>query len=285
MNKILRPTNDLIFKLIFGDNKNTDLLANFLQAVLNLPEDEYSHLSIVDPHSRLERSEDKTVILDIKLHTTSGKIIDIEIQVADTPQIRDRILVYAAKMLTEQIGKGENYKLKKVISILITNFNLIHETSVYHHIYQLYDIATGSKFTDVLEINTLELPKVPKETDNTQLWNWLQFLRTDREEDYYMLAQANPQIRKAVGVLKELSQDERTRLLYEAREKAKWDEHSRLTGAYDKGIKQGIEQGIDLGETNKAIEIAKKALKNKMPIEDIMDYTGLTEKEIQELQE
>ena len=268
MNKILKPTNDLIFKLIFGDDKNTDLLANFLQAVLKLPKEEYSHLKITDPHSKLEHLDDKTVILDIKLHTTSGKIIDIEIQVANTPQIRDRIVVYASKMLTEQIVKGDEYNLKKAISILITDFKLIQEDSVYHHVYQLYDIATGSKFTDVLEINTLELPKLPQETDNTELWNWLQFLRTDKEEDYTMLAQANPQIERAVGVLRELSKDERTRLLYDAREKAKWDERGR--------IKKAVQDSME--------HVAKNALVLGMSIADISKLTGLTTGEIEELQ-
>ena len=38
-----------------------------------------------------------------------------------------------------------------------------------------------------------------------------------------MLATRSPQMKKAVGVLKELSADERTRMLYEAREKARMD--------------------------------------------------------------
>ena len=38
-----------------------------------------------------------------------------------------------------------------------------------------------------------------------------------------LLATKSPQMRKAVGVLKELSADEATRLRYEAREKARMD--------------------------------------------------------------
>jgi hypothetical protein len=32
--KFFAPTNDCIFKSIFGDERNTDILADFLQAVL-----------------------------------------------------------------------------------------------------------------------------------------------------------------------------------------------------------------------------------------------------------
>ena len=122
-----------------------------------------------------------------------------------------------------------------------------------------------------MEINTLELPKLPQQSDNSQLWNWLQFLSNNREEELTMLAEKNEKIEKAVLVLKELSQDEKTRLLYEEREKARRDYESRLEGAYEQG------------EINKAIDMAKKALNNKMQISEIMEYTGLTHEEIEEL--
>ena len=46
-----------------------------------------------------------------------------------------------------------------------------------------------------------------------------------------MLATRSPQMRKAVGVLKELSADERARMLYEKREMARMDFESRIDGA------------------------------------------------------
>jgi len=75
-----------------------------------------------------------------------------------------------------------------------------------------------------------------------------------------MLGKRNDKIEKATNHLYELSQDEATRMLYDAREKAKWDEQSRLRGA----------------ENNKAIEIAKNLLGLKLSIDDIAASTGLT---------
>ena len=43
-----------------------------------------------------------------------------------------------------------------------------------------------------------------------------------------MLATRSPQMRKAVGVLKELSVDEQTRMLYEKREMARRDIESQI---------------------------------------------------------
>jgi hypothetical protein len=59
----------------------------------------------------------------------------------------------------------------------------------------------------------------------------LKFLKTEREEELEMIAQKSAEIGKAVAVLMELSADERTRMLAEAREKAWRDEMDRLDGA------------------------------------------------------
>lgn len=282
-NKILRPTQDFIFKLIFGDSRNVDILADFLQAVLDLPESEYSHITIVDPHLKPEVIGGKLGILDVKLHTKSGKILNVEVQVSDFPQMRDRIVFYTSKMITEQIGKGEAYDLKKVISIVITDYRMITENEEYHNIYHLYDKNTDSKFTDVVEINILELPKLPKETDKTDLWNWLKFLQVKDEEDFDMIAKTNPNIKKAVGVLMDLSQDERTRLIAEEREKAMRDERARMEGAFKQGRAQGVELGIKKGVEKGIYMTAKNLLSNKLPIDIIIKCTGLSTDDIEKL--
>ena len=46
-----------------------------------------------------------------------------------------------------------------------------------------------------------------------------------------MLEERNPEMKRAVGILKELSEDERTRMLFEEREKARRDIASMISGA------------------------------------------------------
>jgi hypothetical protein len=75
------------------------------------------------------------------------------------------------------------------------------------------------------------LNKLPADDDSTDLWKWMKFIKSDDEEGFDMLAQNIPQLKKAVGVLKELSADERTRMLYESREKARMDFESMRDGA------------------------------------------------------
>lgn len=138
--KILSPKNDFVFKMIFGDHRNTDILTAFLQAVLDLPAEEYARLEIVDPHLKREFEADKLGILDVKVHTKTGKVINIEIQVSNIPEMRERIVYYTSKMITEQIGYGHQYlEIKPVISIVITDYTLVPENDDYHNKYRLYD--------------------------------------------------------------------------------------------------------------------------------------------------
>ena len=52
--------------------------------------------------------------------------------------------------------------------------------------------------------------------------------------------------------------DSEERERYNMREKAIYDEISALENAEKKGLEQGVELGLQQGEKNKSIEIAKK---------------------------
>jgi len=94
-----------------------------------------------------------------------------------------------------------------------------------------------------------------------------------------MLTEKNPRIGKAVGRLKELSEDERTRLLAESREKWEWDDAARMRAAEEKGLKTGLEKGLEKG----LLAVAHAALRKNLPVEEIMALTGLSREKIQTL--
>ncbi|MDR2610786.1 MAG: Rpn family recombination-promoting nuclease/putative transposase, partial [Clostridiales Family XIII bacterium] len=46
-NYILTPRNDYLFKRLFGDEKDKDILAAFLKTVLDVPADDYDEIEIL----------------------------------------------------------------------------------------------------------------------------------------------------------------------------------------------------------------------------------------------
>jgi predicted transposase/invertase (TIGR01784 family) len=182
--------------------------------------------------------------------------------------MRERIVFYDAKLITEQIGSGDSYdKVKKVVSIIITEEKLIPKSERYHHRFTMYDPVAGVELTDIIEIHTLELDKLPPVSDGSDLYDWASFIAASSEEELTVVAERNPQVGKAVMKFKELSADERTRDLYERREKARRDMDMRERWAIKKYALDTAKNLIDIG----------------VSIENIMKATGLSHEEIENL--
>jgi predicted transposase/invertase (TIGR01784 family) len=179
-------------------------------------------------------------------------------------------------MITEQIGESGQYtQIQPAITILITDFVLVRENARYHNRYRLHDPETGSTFTEHLEIHTLELPKV-KEDDHTALWDWLEFLKAESEEELAMLADKNEGVKKAATRLIALSADEAARALHEAQAKARRDHFAQLASARQEGCEEG--------ETRGRRATAQSLLRLGISVETIITATGLPREEILVLQ-
>ena len=70
--------------------------------------------------------------------------------------------------------------------------------------------------------------------------------------------------------------------LYQYELKRIRDLHNSFEFAFEEGFKKG---SLEAGKIEEKIEIAKEMLKEKEPVLKIIKYTGLTEKEINELKE
>jgi predicted transposase/invertase (TIGR01784 family) len=87
-----------------------------------------------------------------------------------------------------------------------------------------------------------------------------------------MVSKNNPQIEKATDILVELSEDEQTRLLFEARQKARWDEVAR--------IRKATREGEEKGEEKNKKAVIRNALRKNMPFELIAEITDSSLEEI-----
>ena len=228
---------------------------------------------ISNPFLLQEYKGGKLGILDVKLILKSGKVLNIEIQVDPMPSMKSRIMFYVSKLITEQIHESEQYdKIKRVISIIITDHTLIKQSEKFHHQFGLYDIESQVLLTDILEIHTLEIPKARKLYDGDvaekeQLLNWMKFLDAKTEEELEMLAQKSPVIKKATMRLLELSADEKARQLYDARLKEQRDNYAREQGA----------------ATQMQLDITRNMLNNDENTDKIIMYTGMSIDEIETL--
>ena len=151
---ILPPKSNTVFQLLFGDPRNIELLADFLKAVIDIPDDECRDIVIVNPSLPREYHDQKLGIVDLRLTTRSGQVIHVEIQRRHFHAMRERLVFYDAGLIVGQIRESEKYSvLKRVITILITDYELIARRdkacpiSTYHHRFTLYDPRAGVEFS------------------------------------------------------------------------------------------------------------------------------------------
>jgi len=118
-------------------------------------------ITILDSSTKFEKENDKTEIIDVRVET-NGEIINVEIQLDKDPSMEDRIVYGISKTVTKQKFKGDNYKLKKVVVVVvITGYNLIETHEDYHDTFNYHSEKTGHTFSKSTEIHTLELKNCP----------------------------------------------------------------------------------------------------------------------------
>jgi predicted transposase/invertase (TIGR01784 family) len=203
-------------------------------------------------------------ILDVKVHLKHGMIINVEMQVETSQDLRKRIAFATAKMLTEQIKRGEEYRhVERVVSIVICGGVLLSEEAGYYNTYSLRNAESGAEFTDVLAINILETGKLPDEPDGGRLYDWGQFFGAKTVEEMAMAGARDPAIREATAVVMELNEDERAKLLAEARWKWKMDHTALERQRYREGKAEGLTEGLQQAEAKyqPIIEELKRKLK------------------------
>jgi predicted transposase/invertase (TIGR01784 family) len=278
--RLLPLKNDLVFKLVFGDHRHIAIIRAFLVSALDIPAEEYEDLEIVDPHLERDSPDDKLGILDVRVRLKNNKLVSIEVQIRKTPSMPERIAFSTGRNLSRQIAPGQDYaEIERVVTIVIADYDMIGADKSSHHVFRLYDTENGILLTDVMEIHTLELGKLP-ETDcadmkERELLNWLRLIRSEREEEIEMLAAKTEEMGMAVGRLKQLSADERTRMLFEARQLYLMDEAARRKAA--------VAEGRAEGEAKGKLEMVKRMLLGGLEIEVISQISGMPADEIKNL--
>lgn len=134
--------------------------------------------------------------------------------------------------------------------------------------------------TDRVEFHYIELKKFLKQNPgiNNKLEQWL-WLIVGEEDKVEMASKENKSIEKVVEDLDEMSSDENERLEAYKRKLAIWDYNVSIAEANDKGIAEGV----DKGRKEKELEIAKKMKDKGVKTDEIIEFTGLTKEEIENL--
>ena len=275
---------------------NFGVLEGFLTVFLNEP---IKIVEILENEGNV-LAEDKFYRVEIKAKNSNGEDILVEIQNITRLCYQERIFYGVDKAFTEHINLGNTYKeVKKVYSISILYFDLGKGSD---YIYVGQNNFIGLHTQDQLIISTKEkdtiVRKSPAEIFPTYMLvrvnEFNKVAKSPLEEwvDYLKNGVINPDT-KAPGL-----QEAREKLKYYSMSNAErhaYDEHvnaimiqndvlgnARLEG-HAEGRAEGREEGRAEGKTEEKNAIALKMRQAGLPIEQIMQFTGLSEENIKSL--
>ena len=280
--ELLPLTDDYIFKRVFAYKGNESVLKDFLEALLKI---EIKGIKITNPEIIPYEKGEKRGLLDIKAEINDGTMIDVEMQMKNERNTEERATEYMGKMISEQLQVGEDYQnLKKSIVIFITNYNFLKRNS-YHSVGRMkFDKTIEDEYVNMgydkedevaskyIEVHYIELPKFKKKelSKFTKLDQWM-CIFTQNREGIMLAEKENKEIKRAINTLDFLSKDPKERERHNSIVMAEYNRLVSEHNFFEDGKKEG------------KIEIAKKMLKEKVPIEMIEKFTELSKEEIEKI--
>ena len=290
----INPRVDIAFKKIFGVEENKDLLISLINSIVS-EQDQVTDLTLLNPYNNKNFANDKLSILDVKAKDKNGRMFNIEIQVTDEADYDKRALYYWAKLYTEQLQGGMNYRyLSKAIGIHFLNFTSIPHAPKYHNVFHIREKDSGILYFHDLELHTIELGKFSSLSEEEGLVElaakvknsidmWAAFLtRHDLLKGDNLPESLNtPELHKALDVLQVMNFGSDEREAYESR--LKWLRIEANT--VQKYEDQAREEGIEIGKEEEKTQIAINMLKENLSLELIHRVTNLSMETLLTLQE
>lgn len=243
---LLDPKNDFVFKKLFA--QAPDLLAELINAVRE-DQPPVTVIEVLNPTIDPQELTGKCIVLDVLAQDGDGQRYNIEMQVRRYDAWSARSAYYLARMLTQQLDSGEDYrKIRPVIGIHLLNFNLFQQPEQRNQAVWCFEMRDrdqpGVLLGNELQLNLIELPKADSlGLVSSRLAAWVLFFEHWQEESTMANIAYTP-VQQALQRVRDLSADDETRRQAFVRERALHDEVTLLREATERGLKKGKAESL-----------------------------------------
>ena len=264
--------SDEVFKIVFGSNYRSQYLKKLLEVLLDI---NITNI-VVQNEVALDRTNinSKLMKLDILAEIDGKSKINIEFQTSVKYNIVKRGEAYASSILSSNLNVGEDYlQVPKTVVIWLLDFDLFKD-GPYHEQSKLVRESNNKILSDDITYHYIQLPKFIKETREikTEKEQWLAYLSHQLNKDELEeLFKMNGDIKDIDEIANMVVNSEELRMAIMDKMLAKYERNLDKAESYHKGEKE------------KSIEIAKKMKTANKPVEEIIEFTGLTKEEIEKL--
>ena len=277
----LNPIDDLMFRKMA---EHKEFCEEILRVILG-----DQKLVVTDNMQQfdIKNLQGRSVILDAKCITGDGRYINIEVQKANDDNHLKRVR-YNASVLTANVTEaGKQFEfVPDVFIIFISAFDLFKGNLPLYHV-----IKTVKETGQVIEDGLTEIYVNAAVDDGSKLAKLMKvFTKNDiyDEADFPVTSEIKARFKKDEGgsakmdaTLQKWMQESEE--IGEKRGEKRGREEGLMLGK-EEGLMLGKEEGLMLGKEEGAKMIAKTMIKEGLPTELIMRYTGLSEDVIATLQ-
>ena len=278
--KYYTSMNEAVFYYCIGNDLNKAKV--FIEQVIKK---KIKHIEMKNTKLLKDYMNSKDRTLDYVVLTDEG-YINVEINNYHKQWRINRDITYACKVLTNSIKIDEDYEnMKKVIQI---NINSLGEENDGIEVYRFNATKNAKGFPKVLS-NIIEIYMVNIDYYKKMVYNgnkkfisnnYLLCAMDLQPSDLDNIKEGNEMLMEYKKDLEKINNDEDFVKWMSAEEEAKMFERTRLIVAE----KEGHQQGFEKGKKEEKIEIVKKMLNKQIDITTIIEITGLTQEEIENIE-
>ena len=276
--KFISLLSDTTFKHLFKTEDYKEFFNTIIKPFTNMDIKEF-RLYDTELNSGNEKRDYRLDILLV------SDLVDIVISIemnqfpSEETKYKDRLYVYG--LLAKSLNSGEGIKKKKVIQI---NFNKEKHPYVSKGSFYLMDKVTNREIKD-FEIHEvyLENYKGIRYNGDNKEEAYLSLFTANSYEELREIAGDDKEALKIVDELERLGIDDKFGVVYDNEAMQKRMINTARNWGYDDGYDTGKADGLEEGAKAEKLSIAKKFLKDGIPIEVVSRNTGLSEEEIKKI--
>lgn len=290
-NRITDFKNDLVFKFMLSDLNDSRcyyLLKVIIEGITGI---KCQELFVLNSEVNPEHLSDKDMVLDVRVRTDEGKLIDIEMQnSALTKEVHYRFQIYGARMMDHQVNRGDllySENVHEVYTILFVN-DIDRDNLLLIDTYMPRNQLNHVRKYNLLTHHNVYLPFIDAVVREKGLKN-LNALELAIYTLYHGITDDIMSLNSEVVIMMkekmdQFNEDEELVLAASKRQLVKIQHHQekiriRQEGK-EEGLKEGLEKGLEKGKSEgellKAKENTLMLFNSKFPQEDKQLLENLT---------
>ena len=280
MKKYYNGKYDVVFKAVFCDENEPELLKIFLEKILNIQIEE---LHFLNQELQPNDVEERKKIVDL-LVKVDNEYIHVELNQIHSEYLHVRNFCYFTNIYSKHTRRGEEYDLVNEYIHIDISYGLRDKQEKRE--YYVMD-EMGNKYVKNIKIIEFNMDRIMDfwyNNDNEKIkeYKYLIMLDLDRNS-LNVLSEGDSFMEDYKKKIDRLNESDRYTSWITPEEDERLILNTEKRISYNEGKEEGIQEGIEEGKRKSQIEIAKAFIQNKVELGIISKSTGLSIEDLKDL--